>query len=207
MFAPVRFLMTAVGLVLIGLTVAACGFADQIALYGRARLEERLALIYDTQVDIERVHFSPLELAIVAEKVTLFNPEGFEPGPAVQLDRVLLRPDLRTLFSDRVTLNEIVLDNLEVNQKGLGKNVNQLAENARTAKACGVGEDVRVERVRCTGGKVKGFFPVNLRSFESESKSIEDVAMDGGDVRREILKNIGLDFVTLRGLIPVAEGG
>ncbi len=99
-----------------------------------------------------------------------------------------------------------MLDNLEVDQKGFGKNINQLAQNARDARESGVAQEVRVERVKCTGGKVKGFFPVNLRPFESEAKSAGDSPMDGDAVRREVLKNLGLDLVTLRGLIPVAEG-
>lgn len=201
MFGPIRFVMTTAGLFLIGLSVAAAAFSEQIESWCRGRLQDRLAHLYDTRVEVERFHFAPLELGAVAEGVVLYNPEGFPPGPAIEIDRVVLRPDFRTLFSGQIMLDEIILDNLRLEQPGMGKNIEQLAANARAASESGGEGGMDVRRVKCTGG---AFGPITLRPFDSGPPG-EQPPVSGGDVRRELLKNFGLDLVTLKGLLPFAS--
>ena len=200
MLGPIRFVMTATGLILIGLSVAAFAFSEKIESWCRARLQDRLARLYDTQVEIERFHFAPLELGAAAEGVTLYNPEGFPPGPAITIDRVVFRPDFRTLFSEQIALDEIILDNLRLDQPGRGRNIEQLMANARNAQDSEE-SGVEVRRVKCTGG---AFGAITLRPFDSGPAG-EGPAVSEGDVRRQLLMNLGLDLVTLKGLLPFAS--
>lgn len=202
MFAPIRFVMTTVGLILIGLTTATFVFSQQAETFARARVERLLEDMYDAPVTVGAVNVAPLELGLVAEDVTIHNPEGYTPGPALEISRVVLRPDLKTLFSERPAFDEVVVQHLEVTPQGLGKNIGQLAENAQRAREMGIVPDVAVRRlVLAESGKVNTVVPISLRPFEVKAgNGDETVDVSGDDL--EVLKNLGLDVASLWGLLP-----
>lgn len=206
MFAPIRFLMTAIGLVLIGITLCAFVFSGHLEHWGRLWLEDTLSHSYGTRVEIARLSIAPLEFGAVAEEVHIYNPEGFEPGVAIAIDRVLLRPDFRTLFTERPTLDFVELDNVEVKQEQFFKNVRTITENARIAIETGDGPRLQVRQVAITGGQLKGLVPVKLRGFESKRVE-EGMPLEGPELEAELAKNIMLNVITLNGALEGDSAG
>ena len=190
MFAPIRFFMTFFGLVLIGITVTAFVFSGNLEHWGRLWLEDTLSRSYGTRVEIERLSFAPLEFGVVAENVRIYNPEGFDPGVAVALDRAVFRPDFRTLFTDRMTFELVKLENVDVEQQQFFKNLLTIGENAREAVESGEAPGLNVRQVEITGGQLKGLVPMPLPAFASDRVEA-GMPVEGDQLQWELLKALG----------------
>ncbi|HNR33200.1 MAG TPA: hypothetical protein PKI11_20085 [Candidatus Hydrogenedentes bacterium] len=199
----IRFFMIGVGVLLIALAVAAVAFSTQLARFGRTWMEDRLSTLFNTRVEIEALELAPLQRGVVLRRVTVYNPEGFDPEPAAEIERVLLQFDLRTVFADKVTIDRLLLDQIALHEKGMGKNLRTLAGAAATPTRVDAGEPrLKVRRLACTGGELRGkMVPVKLRPFEIE-RSGDDQLIAKPDVARILLENLSLDLITLKGLLP-----
>lgn len=199
----IKFFMTAIGVFLIAIAVGAIVFSTQLERLGKLWMEDRLSTLFNTRVEIEALELAPLQRGVILHNVIVYNPEGFEPEPAAHVERVLLQFDLRTLFSDQTTIDRLLLDQIELREKGMGKNLRRLAGAAGTPSRADAGEPrLKVRTLACTGGELRGgIVPVKLRSFELE-KSGDEQLISKPDVARILLENLSLDMVTLKGLLP-----
>ena len=203
MFSMLRFFMVVIGLVLIAIGVAAVALSTQLEKYGRAWLEDRLSHLFDTRVELKSLQVAPLQHGLFLEGLTIFNPEGFDARPAMRSERLSLSADPRTLFSDKPALDQLTLERVEVWTDGLGKNLQALLERA-AALFAGPSPPlpIRIKKLVCTGGTIHaGPAPVTLRPFE-----LSDIGpgqpLPEAEMTMQFLKNVGLDIVTLKGLLP-----
>jgi hypothetical protein len=192
--------MTTVGLVLIGITLCAFVFSGQIEHWSRLSLEDTLSRAYGTRVEIARLSFAPLEFGVVAEEVRIYNPEGFDPGVAIALDRAVFRPDFRTLFTERPTIDQIKLENLQVEQQQFGGNLRILGENARIAVETGEAQGLQVRQIAVSGGEVKGLMPLKIPAFESDWIEA-GMALEGDELQQELVKQLLRNVMTLNGAL------
>jgi len=199
----IKFFMTAIGVLLIGIAVCAAVFSAQLERLGRIWMEDRLSTLFNTRVEVESLEAAPLQRGLVLHNVVIYNPEGFEAGPAARIERVLLQFDLRTVFSDQTTIDRLLLDQIELREKGMGKNLRSLAGMAAARPEADAGEPrLKVRTLACTGGELRGnIVPVKLRPFELEREGSEQL-VSKPDVARILMENLGMDMVTLRGLLP-----
>lgn len=198
-----KFFMTLIGLVLIAAGVGAVALSTQFEKYGRGWVEDRLAHLFDTRVELESIELAPLQRGVVLRGLTVFNPEGFDPAPAFRVGRAAVSLDPRTLFSTTPTVDLLAIDNFEVWSEKLGKNLQHIAERvAALIHGPNPPVPVRIRKLTCSGGTLHaGPAPVTLRPFELENLG-PDRPLPEGEFTMLFLKNLGLDIVTIKGLVP-----
>lgn len=203
MFSMLRFFMTAIGLVLIAAGVGAVVLSTQVEKYGRGWAEDRLEHLFDTRVELESLELAPLQRGMALRGLTIFNPEGFDAGPALKVGRAVISLDPRTLFSAAPAMDLLRIDGLELWSEGLGKNLQRIAERAASLmRGPNAPVPVRIRKLVCSGGTLHaGPAPVKLRPFEIEALGPEQ-PLPEGEFTMLFLKNVGLDLVTIKGLVP-----
>lgn len=164
-----RFLLKMVpigiGLILILAGVVLLFLATQLTRSTRSAIERGLSAIYLTEVRVENVTITLSQSAMDVDGVTIFNPEPFTEGPAIEVDHVHVEFVPSTLLSRTTVLRSVTLRDATVHlrlEAGRGTNLSQLDANA----------------TRLLGGSSSGA-PVTARrkfviqQFQSESARVE----------------------------------
>lgn len=204
----IRFFMVFVGLVLIGIGVGVVAFSSKIGEFAQSWLEDQIAYALDTRVELESLSFAPLDSGFAINNLTVLNPEGFDPDPALRVGKAIVSFDLRTLFADTLVIDRITLNDLQVFGAGLGTNLRRLSDRAETVvNTPESGKKLMVRKVVCNGGEIHGAgIPVTLRGFELKDLG-GSKAVSGAKTTFLLLENLGLDLVTLKGALPALFDG
>ena len=218
MRGAIKFIMTAIGLMLITIAVAVILLSSPLRDLARQRLSGALAAHYGADVSIDAIRLAPLEYGIEIRGLTIFNPEPFAREPAIECERILLRADLATLFSPEPVFSSVEIEAPKVHLRydlGKGSNLMSLVKNAEEAeaKAAPARRSVVIQNCSATGAKVTltsnavlGVpFPINLAPFKLKEVSAEN-PVSGWKMSRIFLKTLLMETVTMKGLLsPVAE--
>lgn len=218
MFGPIKFIMTAIGLVLIGIAVAILLLSNPIQDLARHRLENAISEYYGAETTIDDIRIVPLEKGIELVGVTVYNPEPFPHEPAFQCERVLLQVDPATLFSPNPTFAKVEVENPQVQLRydvGEGTNLGALFASAKTAAAADTaeGRTAVVHNMSASDAKVTLTsnalldipFPIEISPFQLEEVTPEK-PVSAWEASRIFLKTLLLESVSLKYLLdPVAE--
>ena len=110
MKAVIKFTLVATGIVLIVIAATVILLGTHLESLARSHLEERLAFLFDARVELEGIRAAPLQGGIELEGLTVYNPASFKDSPAISAKRILVRPDLRTIFAPTLTLDEVLFE-------------------------------------------------------------------------------------------------
>jgi hypothetical protein len=206
--AALKFIMTAVGLLLIGLFLAMVLLLTQFEGYLRDGLTHQAGRILQCEVHLEAVRLDWVEQALVFKGVSLFNPENFTDREAVGIGSMTIKPDALTLFSRTPGIAQIALQDVQVHlqyKAGTGTNLGALmghaedwAEKQEAAEKTVWGRRLKLREIQSgeVAVKAEGLIPPTPTvSLTVPPFSVED---PGGEVAITGAKAIHL---MLRGLM------
>lgn len=212
-----KFIMIAIGLVLIGLGVAGMLFLPRVERFAVGKAESRLGLILDTEVKVGAIRPAPMGRGIELRGLIVRNPEPFKAGDALECGRILLRLDPRTLFSRNPAVEQIDIEDLVIylrHEAGNGTNLGYMAKRASDLAAQGTSKTrILVRRIECPGARMKlesNVLPLPAVSMELAPFSLENLG-DGKPISTAkatsiFLRSLIIETVTLKGLLrPLAD--
>lgn len=216
MKGAIKFIMISVGLLLIGIAVAAIVFREQAAGLARARIARKVSHVFGTEADLARISVAPLKRALVLHELVVNNPPEFKAGNAVRCRRLSLVPDWRTVFQQTLTIHEMRLEGTEIGlryETGRGTNLGRLAQHALDlAETDPPGRRLRVERLVCEEARLrldsnltpKSPIPLRLAAFDVENLE-KGEGISAAKLSSILMRSLVLEVVTLKGLLrPVA---
>ncbi|MFO8028900.1 MAG: hypothetical protein R6U28_03490 [Cyclonatronaceae bacterium] len=146
-----------------------------------------------TAVTVDRVIISPFSGKGRVTGFRVANPEGYDHEYAFEVDDFAIELEIRSVFSDEVMVNEIVIATpaIVMEQKLIGNNINSILGNIRSVSA-GETTDKRlvIEHFLLTEGSVDMYLDIGgERSVHAEIATIElnDLGRGGG---QEAVENI-----------------
>jgi hypothetical protein len=221
--ALLKFLVTAIGLVLI-----LCGVA--LVLVGvhfdqnlKRGVERSLAFIYQTQVTIEGVQFVPSQAAVELIGLAIQNPEPFQEGTAMYFGSVLSELDLGSVFTSTPAIRRVLVRDAHVRlryEPGSGTNLGRLADNAARLKERadsnappGVRRKFVINELRCESAQLSlssNLVPVSGLEFALEPFTLTDLKSGSpvatADVCVVFVRSLLREGISVRGIMkPVAE--
>lgn len=151
--------MITLGLVLICAAVGAVAFAPKLEPYARQAVAQQLGTLLGTKVEIGRIYPAWMEGGLALERVTIENPPNFKEGTAASCDRMLIQPEVFTVFSKSPTIACVTMEGaaLKLRYKpGDGTNLGYFKKRALAAEDMLPlpGEGVLVKEVRAQGTRV-----------------------------------------------------
>lgn len=218
MRAALKFIMIAVGLALIGLTLAAIVFSIRFEDVLRAEAQDRLSHILGVDVTLESIRLAPVHKGVKIMGLTVENPPSFKQGSAVVCERVVIMPQLRSVFSRTPTIKKIVMEGTRVNLRyevGEGTNLGHLSKQARNLAETQGGKtgwfgarQIRVREFTCSGAKMQirsmltAEVPIslNIAPFTIEELS-EDTPVSPAKLSSIVLRSLVMEVITLKGLL------
>ncbi|MBD3617133.1 MAG: hypothetical protein HUJ22_11240 [Gracilimonas sp.] len=97
----------------------------------KSGIEENGSELLQTPVTVENVSVSIFGGSGTINGFTVQNPENFSDEPALYIQEASMKVDIRSLFSDQIVVNEIIVKNPELffEQIGVGVNLKTLNDN------------------------------------------------------------------------------
>lgn len=212
-----KFIMIAIGLILIGLGVAGILFLPRLERFAVGKVETRLGLILDTEVKLGAIRPATMGRGIELRGLTVRNPETFKAGDAIQCGRILLRLDPRTLFSRNPVIEQIDLEDLDVHlrhEAGDGTNLGYMNKRASDLAAKDPSKTrILVRRIECRGARMKldsNVLPLPGISMDLAPFTIENPGegkpISTAKATSIFLRSLIIETVTLKGLLaPLAD--
>lgn len=206
--------LIAVGTLLILAAVAALLLLMRADTYATDVVARALTRAAKTEVRVEKVRISPLRRTVEIQGLTLMNPPSFKPKPAIELDRLALQVDLRTLFSKSPRVEQVVVNGAHVYIRyKLGKGTNLGALAVRASEAGEKERSFVIDEFRCQGAKVSlsaNVVPAPPVSFElapfALSGDVGKRPLTSGDLTAIFLRTVLHETVTVKGLLrPVGN--
>lgn len=153
--------------------------------------------VVGTKVTLDDVTFSPFSGLVVLKGFSVANPAGFETPYAVQLGSVKVQLNPKSLLTDRIQIQEIIITEPEITLEGSMKNNNltKLQEGmmgsttAETAPAeqqpaaestKKVAKNVEIDLVQVQAGKVNITKPLALTA-NLGTITLRDIGKEEGD--------------------------
>jgi len=175
--AMLRFLMTATGLVLIGLTVGTVLLLPQAERQGLPLLERVVSERLGTPFTCESARVTPLLPGFELTRVALLTGEE-DPRPLLTCERVAVRVDPARLLSAEPLVREVLLDSPTLFVRpGAGTETN-LSRFAADLAEKAIDGNLHVDRVRCINGKVS--VAENVLPGDGVTVPLDTFAVEGG---------------------------
>lgn len=171
--------MTAIGLVLVGIAVAAIFALPYLEGVGAKALERHATRLLGVPTDCGELRLRPLLPGVELRDVTVATP-GAKEGkpPAIAIGRVVATVAPEELFSGTPRLREVLLEEVTVRLRTSDEHGTNLAALAEAASDLG-GDGLRIDQVRCTGGEV--LVADNLLPGDGVNIPIEPFVLEEGE--------------------------
>lgn len=97
----------------------------------KSGIEENGSELLQTQVTVDKVSVSLFSGSGTINGFTVQNPEDFSDEPALYIQDASMKVDIRSLFSDQIVVNEVIVNSPELffEQIGIGVNLKKLNDN------------------------------------------------------------------------------
>jgi len=212
-----RFLMTATGLMLIGVTIAGFLLLPHAERYAVPLLERGASEALGTPVTFESIRVSPLLPGVELGGVHV-HPEGAPREPLLTCERVALRLDPSTVFTPAPVMTEMVLDGLVLHVRPGDLKDGALSRFSTQLAAMEAEGDLEIRKVKCVNGRIsvaEGLLPgdglaVPLDGFETDGVERVDGATVGLAALRRMLAPLAREKDAspgLRGLVEALSEG
>lgn len=109
MISAIKFIMTLIGLLLIGLNIASVLLLTQCEGVLRAGITRQARQVLQAEVRLERVRLDWSLRALEFRGVSVHNPEGFTDREAIWVESIRVRPDFLTLFARAPVMRQVTL--------------------------------------------------------------------------------------------------
>ena len=185
-----RLMIISVGMALILAAVAALVLAPRLDGVLKAAVERRLGYLYMTEVTVAEVKPAWFRQTLDMRGISILNPPTFRPKPAVTLDHVSVRFDLKSFLTEIPTIHEVFVKGIKVSLRyelGDGTNIGLLAKNAAerekatsgapVAEPKGLRRRIAVEKFACDGATIE--LSTNLLPLASPSVRIRPFTLKG----------------------------
>ena len=215
--ALIRFAVTAVGLILIGVAVLVLLLFTQWDRVLSAGLERSMTYVFGAETRIESLSADPFTGVLNINGLTVMNPEGFEPEPAMTFERVRIYFDTPSLVTETPTIRLVRLEGGTVrlrHEAGRGSNIQALTrgrggETAETRPLRGkrngglARRHVKIDRLETDGTNLNlstNLLPVGEPSIEVAPLTLRDVSPE------QPVSTTYLTAVFVRNLLAEAVG-
>lgn len=213
MKSTIKFIFTAIGLVLILVGVAAVlvlGQAQDLLTKG---VEQVVTEAFGASASVQSIALRPGRRVLVLRKFSLANPEGFAEGDALNCDRIELQIRPASLLRREPIIESISIEGADIHylfKLGRGTNIGTLAKNL-SEKPDGSAATFKVERLTCTDAKVHlsaNFMPKNgvtLNVVTINLKNLDEgKPITGAKATSIFLRSVLIETLTLKGLLKPA---
>lgn len=187
-----KIFMLISGLIILFALVAVFIFMN-LDTYIKNAIEKYGSAITGTRVTVSKVEISPTSGEGAMNYFTIANPRGFKNDYAFTLNRTSVSVDMKTVTSDKVIIEEVVMDGpsivFEVNQNGnnyavIRKNVNDYLAKSDSGSSDGrlANTQIVIKDFYVRNGKIKVVAPMLGQSFDVALPTIHltDVGANGG---------------------------
>ena len=159
MKAFVKTICIITGLALLGIGVCFFLLLPRGTQWYAGRLESALSKELACPVLIGGIRLQPLQKALEIHDLQIGNPSTFKEGESLRCKSILIRPQLKTLFSDELIIQTIQLKNLSVHLRyelGRGTNLGDLCRKANEAAAAAEGtKRCKINEISCYSADLK----------------------------------------------------
>lgn len=131
------------GIVVVVAIVAVLVLLGNINKIVKKGVETTGSIILKVPVTLDSVDISFFSGSGELKGLTVGNPEGYKTDYAFQIDRLKVKLDVKSVTSDKIHINEIIIDSPNIIYEGsIGKsNINQLMENIKALTGDGGGKE------------------------------------------------------------------
>ncbi|NIA12650.1 MAG: AsmA family protein [Nitrospiraceae bacterium] len=218
-----KIVVAAVGMVLILAAIATLLLITQTDTYANDALCRLISDAAKTEVTLDRVRLLPQQQAIELHGLTVMNPPPLKPEPAIEIGRLYIQFDLKTLLSKTPRIRRIEVDEAVVHlhyRAAKGTNIGllatraQQAANAQPAPGSQAQDEKRtftIDEFTCKGASVS--LSTNLLPASEVDLNIAPFTLTGDVANRDItpaeltaifLRTLVRETVTLKGLLKPA---
>ena len=207
-----KILAVVLGLILIGISVAAFLLAGPLSTFAAGRFSASLGKSLGSEVSIEGFRFVPEKMGFEIDTVDIGNPEPFEKDTALRCSKVLIQPQFRSLFADTVILRRVRIEGgvMHVRYRpGTGTNIAALRDRAETlseeseesdsgvlVKTLEVGpSEVRITRLEV---------PVNVAAFQVNDVS-KGRALPPVKAFSVLFRTMSSEILSVKGVLDPVE--
>ncbi|MEK7794622.1 MAG: hypothetical protein AAB353_08835 [Candidatus Hydrogenedentota bacterium] len=204
-----KFGMTAVGLLLILIGVAAIVAYTQVDRFGYPLMADALSEAFGQDVSIVAIRFAPMRQSLIIEGMSVANPPAFKDGDAIQCDNVEVFLDPKTMFAQTPVIRKLQIEGADFyyrHELNDGINITQIMRNAEAAR-----ENKRLFYVKeLVAENAEVHFSTNLVPIGQVGLNVVNVhlkdlaegnAIGAGKVVSVFLRSVIVETLTLKGLL------
>lgn len=163
-----------------------------VSTFAKSSLENIASEALQTKVNIGSLDISLLEGSATLINVTVKNPEGFSDNDILSFPYLFASLDLKSVFSDKVIINEIKSENLRINFElnEQGSNLNALQKNIDKGEQIGDQKEAAAKSENEDGQKkvVIEALRINKSTLHASIAKQEALSIDIKDI---FIQNIG----------------
>jgi uncharacterized protein involved in outer membrane biogenesis len=204
-----KFGMTALGLLLILIGVAAIVAYTQIDRFGYPLMADALSEAFGQKVSIGAVRFAPMRQSLIIEDMSVANPPAFKDGDAIHCDKVEIVLDPKTVFAQTPVIRKLEIEGADIYYRHEVKDGVNIAQMMRDADAAR--EQKRRFYVReLAAENAEVHFSTNLIPIGQVGLNVVNVrlkdlaegeAIGTGKIVSVFLRSVIVETLTLKGLL------
>ncbi len=210
MMGPLKFMLTALGLILIAIGIGAIVLMGQAERFVTKSTAEILGDTFDSTARIDHISVSPTNRTLILHDFSLDNPKSFKEGQAITAERIVLQIDPVSLFSKTPVIENMTLENtrilyrLEVPD---GTNIGTLAKRLENQSRRDGERRFLIKKLVCRDAQVEfsthfvpDTFGVNLVTIELDDPQGGETVTAAG-MASIFLRSVIKETLTLKGLL------
>jgi hypothetical protein len=194
-----------VGILAIGLFVASFYLGPMV----KAGIETLGPKIIKVSVHLDSVSLSPFSGQGTLRGLTLGNPEGFKSPNALKVEGFSISVQPATIFFNKVVVNAILIEGIEINAENMGNNLSKLMENIGSSSGASSSKRrYQVDELMIRGGKINIFTgAMSERGVSIPLPDIElkDLGKDGSGLSADELAQKLMAAVLEKAIPAIAE--
>lgn len=85
-----------------------------------------------TEVEVQSVYLSPFAGSLEIKGLSVANPKGYHSGNALTLNRFFVSMNIKSLLSDKIIINEVLIENVSIDLEPsltAGSNLQEISNN------------------------------------------------------------------------------
>jgi hypothetical protein len=210
MMGPLKFMLTALGLVLIAIGIGAIVLMGQAERFVTKSTAEILSDTFESTARIDHISVSPTNRTLILHEFSLDNPKSFKEGQAVTAERIVLQVDPVSLLSKTPIIETMTLENTRIHYRlevPDGTNIGTLAKRLEKRSQEKDARQFVVRKLICRDAQVEfsthfvpDTFGVNLMTIELDDPQGEQ-AVSAAGLASIFLRSIIKETLTLKGLL------
>lgn len=145
----------------------------------KSGIEENGTALFQTEVSVSDVEISLFDGSGTIHGFVVHNPDKFTDEPAITIQEVSLKVNLRSLFSNKIVIAnmQVISPQLYFEQKGFGANLKTLNDNMGLASNSSSDKNLVIEHLLVEYGQVKVSTEIDRK--RTAKASIPKFELDG----------------------------